>query len=177
VIRPAPRKYGPKNPALCQRAQRSLGGGAATTRRKGRSSILEAPSDSAPHLRDAAVRQREAHVLRAVRDYLTLLPGVVVIRQNTGMLPIEGRFVRFGIEGFPDLFGSVPWCYRLKTPQIRPDGAPCGACGPRPFAFEIKRPGGKRSPAQLAMAATLEAAGWLYACVESVEQVQAVLGR
>ncbi len=119
--------------------------------------------------------------MRAIRDYLAMLPGVLTFRANTGALPVGDRFVRFGIEGFPDLFGSMPWCWLTDRPlhacRYGHGGVRTGGHGPRPWALEVKRPGAKRSPTQLAMAATLEAAGWLYACVESVADVQRALGR
>jgi len=177
VIRPGVRRQAPANragtPARIDAGVRTR---VRTPRSRPGGSQGSQARNSAPHLRQAAGRQREAPVLRAVLDFLAMLPGVVSFRQNTGALPVGKRFVRFGVKGMPDVLGSVPWCYSLSVPAFRCPSKH-GFHGSRAMALEIKRPGGERSPAQLAMAATLEAAGWLYACVESLEQVQEALGR
>ena len=145
------------------------------------------PDRQTPHLRSATPQRPEREILRAVLDFLALQPGVIAWRMNTGMAMLPGRGgqlqpVRFGVKGLPDVLGSVAWCWRSFVParvDRRCDhGLGCtGVHGPRPFAFEVKRRGGQRSPAQLAMAATLETAGWLVAVVTSVDEVRAVLGR
>jgi len=72
---------------------------------------------------------REAQVLRGVVQ-ACLARGVPIRRQNTGAMMVEGRFVRFGKAGNSDLTGIVPGGRRLDV--------------------EVKRPGRRPTPQQIA---------------------------
>lgn len=56
--------------------------------------------------------------------------GIVVWRNNTGALPVENRFVRFGLPGSPDIIGHIPeWKLMREGMAV-------------PFYWEVKRSGG-----------------------------------
>ena len=133
--------------------------------------------------------RKESEILRAILDYLAVCPGVVAFRANVGAVQAEyrgkRRFVRFGVKGMPDVIGSVAWCYpqdRSVTlcrghPEIEPLLHRLWVHRPRPFGFEVKRPGEPLSPEQSTFGALLARAGWIFRRVECVADVQRALGR
>ena len=91
----------------------------------------------------------------------------------SGSLPdAHGRWVRFGLEGSPDVLG---FCRGWTTPG----GAICGPpvrhpCG-HMLAFEVKTPAGRLRPAQLAWGHQASEAGVCYGVVRSVADALALL--
>jgi len=106
-------------------------------------------------MRAAAMQQlqaTEAQIQQSIIQYLTL-KGWHVLRQNAGaLLNPQGRPVRMGEPGTPDLLA-------IK------DGQP-------PLFVEVKRPGKRPTPIQAAMAARLTAHGARCLVATSVEDVQ-----
>lgn len=108
----------------------------------------------------------ESSVQAAIRDYL-VMRGAVVIRLNSGVMPTpdgERRFIanswyapghRQETAGAPDLLIM----YRGTA-----------------FAIEVKRPGGRQSPAQREFQAAWEAAGGWYILASSVDDVIREIG-
>lgn len=108
----------------------------------------------------------ESSVQSAIRDYL-VMRGAVVIRLNSGVMPTpdgERRFIanswyapghRQETAGAPDLLIM----YRGTA-----------------FAIEVKRPGGRQSPAQREFQAAWEAAGGWYILASSVDDVIREIG-
>jgi len=97
-------------------------------------------------------------------EYLGRCPEVFAVRQNTGAMFGEHKgkrwAVRFGVPGQADIAGYLrgdPW--------------------PRPFYFEVKRPGARPTPAQASFLLARAADGCLAATVWSVDDVRVVLGR
>lgn len=101
-------------------------------------------------------RPTEAQVLRQVKAYLdaTRLP---YFRMNTGAVANAGRWIRFGSRGMSDLLILLP--------------------GGRALWCEVKRPGGKPTPAQQAFLGMVRARGCAGAVVTSVEELREVLQR
>jgi hypothetical protein len=98
----------------------------------------------------------ESTVLSAVLQVLGKHPKVGGFwRQNTGAHEVDGRRIRYGIPGCPDVIG---W---LK------DG--------RFMAIEVKRPGGELTPAQAAFLAKAEKDGCFTLVAKSVDDVMAAL--
>jgi hypothetical protein len=50
---------------------------------------------------------KESLVLKACLDYLRLR-GIVCIRNNTGSVKVDDRYVRFGEAGSADIIGCLP---------------------------------------------------------------------
>ncbi len=74
---------------------------------------------------------------------------------------------------------KLPGCYVVKTHgSIYSAGQPdlLGCYQGRTLALEVKRPGGKPTPLQLAVLKKWEAAGAIAAVVHSVEEVKEILG-
>lgn len=71
----------------------------------------------------------ENDVKAAVLDYLSIIPGIHIERQNTGAMMVGTRFVRFNKKGASDLRGC-----------IAPEGVS--------LIIELKRPGKKPTPDQ-----------------------------
>ena len=89
-----------------------------------------------------------AEVLIAVGS----MPNVLAWRNNTGALRgVNGRFVRFGLVGSPDILACV---------------------NGRFVGLECKTARGKQSQAQMVFAAALSAAGGVYAVVRSAEEAK-----
>lgn len=78
-------------------------------------------------------------------------------RNNRGTQQIGGRWVRFGIDGQADISGVLRGGRRLE--------------------IEVKRPGQRQSPAQVAFQQAIEALGGLYVVATSVEDVVRGLAR
>ena len=98
----------------------------------------------------------ESAVLSAVLQVLGKHPKVGGFwRQNTGAHEVDGRRIRYGIPGCPDVIG---W---LK------DG--------RFMAIEVKRPGGELTPAQAAFLAKAANDGCFTLVARSVDDVMAAL--
>lgn len=89
-------------------------------------------------------------------------PDLFIWRQNVGAAQVDGdRWVAFGVPGCADILGVLR--------------------GGRFLAIEVKRPGGRQSPAQKVFQATVEKQGGLYvlafSVAEAVAAVDAALGR
>ena len=80
----------------------------------------------------------EAEVSQQVREAAQML-GLKLERQNTGGLKVAGRYVAFGEQGDPD--------YRATLP------------GGRRLGLEIKRPGQRPTPGQMAKLRALNEEG------------------
>ena len=91
----------------------------------------------------------EAVVLSQCLDYLHKI-GVFCWRNNVGGAKVNGRFMRFGMAGSPDIIGIV---------------------NGRFFAVETKAPGGKLSDAQHAWHARAMAAGCDVLVVRSLDEL------
>jgi hypothetical protein len=165
VIRPAPRRQEPQEPAQPRRTSqiRRGGRGGRITAAPESSPGGESRADPAPHLRDAVPARKESEVLAEVLRYLRSRPDVVAWRVNTGAMVGEykgkRRFVRFGEPGQSDIQGYLtaePW--------------------PRPFFLEVKRPGGKLTPAQLQFLVQRRADGCLAGAAWSADDAGWVLG-
>lgn len=92
--------------------------------------------------RASVARALERDVLSGVLEACRAL-GIPAQRRNTGAMAIEGRRVRFGKPGDPDIDGTIP-----RGPQQ----------GKR-LGIEVKRPGERPRPAQLQRLAEIRAAG------------------
>ena len=93
----------------------------------------------------------EKHVLAAVIKYLRHHPKVASVQRNQSGVFMEGnRVIRVGFVGKLDLGGYLK--------------------GGRAYEIEVKRPGGKPSPAQAARIEKLRADGVLTGCVSSIEE-------
>jgi hypothetical protein len=97
----------------------------------------------------------ESDVLVAVLEALELLRQQGKVgrfwRQNTGAHQIDGRYVRYGTPGCPDILG---W---LKNGRF--------------MCIEIKRPGGELTPDQAAFLANAEKDGCFALVARSVDDV------
>jgi hypothetical protein len=102
---------------------------------------------------------RETDIVASCLAYLRLRK-VPAWRQNTGCATFGAggrrRFVRFAVEGCSDILGVLPPSGRL-------------------LAVEVKRPGGKLTPAQAAFIDHVRAAGGLGVVVRSVDDLAAAL--
>ncbi len=114
--------------------------------------------------------KRESEIQRAILDYLELVPGVTVWRQNTGAMfgVYKGKrwAVRFGQPGLPDILGWV-------TCPVIERGGVCQLA--RFLAIEVKAPGKRLSDAQAAFMGSVRAAGGVAIVARGVEDVQSVL--
>ena len=102
-----------------------------------------------PQSRYKPPAQRESAVLDACKGILEAHPGVALWwRQNTGgMAPSEGRFVKFGFTGAPDLMAVM--------------------VGGRYLAVECKATGRKATAAQQSFLDNVRDAGGLAVCVDT----------
>jgi hypothetical protein len=94
---------------------------------------LLTPAASSPRRRSpgSGFIPKESAVLAAILEALLYERSVAWARRmNTGATKIEGRFIRFGFPGCPDILGQSK------------DG--------RLIAIEVKRPKGRQRPAQIA---------------------------
>lgn len=98
---------------------------------------------------------RESTVLSQCLAYLSIC-RIPCWRLNTGALPVGKRFVRFGVPGSADILGVIP-----------PSG--------RALAVEVKRPGGRISPTQVAWLDLFRSAGGLALVVHSIEELRLAL--
>lgn len=103
---------------------------------------------------------KESDVTRVCTDWLTLI-GAVVVRVNSGGMPIDGRYVKFNSEdGCADTLVCLP--------------------GGRWLSLELKRPGRDRTKPerrarQEAHRARVRAAGGLAIVARSLDELQAEL--
>jgi hypothetical protein len=87
----------------------------------------------------------EKDLLKGAKDLISAR-GVVLLRNNTGALRnAQGRLVRFGRPGSPDLYGAIP------ASRVLPHG--------RSLWAEAKRPGNRPTPLQAAFLAELQSIG------------------
>lgn len=75
-------------------------------------------------------------------------------RNNTGATRIEGRYIRFGSPGSPDIVACVKGRF---------------------WAIETKRPGGRLSDAQKAVCAAIEKAEGIYLVIRNVSELNTAL--
>lgn len=107
---------------------------------------------------------RESDILRKIREAVGKMDGVVLWRNNTGMLEDRnGTKVRFGLcEGSADLVGMV----RVTA---------CAGIA-RFFAMEVKQPGKKPTPKQVAFLKLVNDMGGYGCWVDSVENAVELVG-
>lgn len=122
--------------------------------------------------RDAKGKPLESPIRDAIRAALSALPGVVLWRNNTGMLrDRNGTPLRFGLaQGSADLVGIVQvTVYRpVQGPRMGVDDWKAATLG-RFFACEVKRPGERPSIDQYAWLDVVNAAGGYGCWADSVE--------
>lgn len=108
----------------------------------------------------------ESSLLKAAKDYLSLR-GCLVFRANSGVLAgANGRPVRFGTPGHPDLYGVLP---RHNPPHFSPFVPyPSG----RAFFIELKAGKNKPTARQAAVLAELELRGAAVAVIRSIDELQ-----
>ena len=103
-------------------------------------------------------KRSEREIQKAILDYLRLR-SILAVRFNTGATAIparagkKARFIRYGLRGAADII-----------------------CWPRPnegdtWWLEVKRPGEKQSPAQIAFQKLVESHGHRYAVVTDLQDV------
>ena len=103
-----------------------------------------------------AVQPKEATILQAILHLLSVHPRVAWAKRfNTGAMPIQDRFMRFGFRGCSDILGQLK------------DG--------RFLALEVKRPGKVTTKDQQLFLDRVNRHHGLAACVHSLEEVDAVL--
>ena len=99
----------------------------------------------------------EADIQRAVLARISIIPGCVFWRSNTGAAQLGNRYVAFGLRGAADLTGCI---------------APFG----RRVEIELKTETGRQSEDQKKFQAMIEAVGGLYILSRDVDSaVDAVL--
>ena len=130
--------------------------------------------------RQAARPELEADLMKRTRAALSKEPDVVIFRNNVGALRDErGVKVTYGLGvGSADLVGSL---------TVMADGLierPDRTFGPvtrqrvaRSLAIEVKRPGEKPTPEQVAWQEAMRRAGWVVAICTSPEEALDLIGR
>lgn len=94
----------------------------------------------------------EADVIKAIDEALSLF-GIFHFRNNTGAIKTtRGTFVRFGFPGSADFLGICP--------------------GGKFLSVEVKRPGGRLSPAQSAWLDAVNREGGVAIWVDSVDSLE-----
>lgn len=93
----------------------------------------------------------EQDILRAILDYLIRIKHIYCWRNNSGAMVKDDHFVRFGKVGSADILGVLP------------DG--------KFLAIEVKRPGGKTTPAQDDFLALVRKNGGVAIVAHGVEDV------
>lgn len=130
----------------------------------------------------------ETNILLAIRSELTRRDDVVLFRNNVGMLKDgTGRPVKYGLGvGSADLIGSVTvdiLTGDLVDCPLVIDGAPIHYPGhrrttiARSLAIEVKRPGKKRTPEQIAWGELVTRMGWIYGVATSVADAVEIVER
>lgn len=127
-------------------------------------------------------RPLERDVLAAIRARLALIPGVVLFRNNTGMLrDRRDTPVRYGLAvGSADLIGSVrvealPLIGARKPSAIEFTTTRGPMTIARSLAIEVKRPGEKPTEAQVRWLAMVTAAGWIAGVCTSADEAVALV--
>src|SRR5262245_42370766 len=103
--------------------------------------------------------QTESQISKSIRDALDKL-GIPNWRMNSGVVRVRGGFMRLAPEGTPDI---------LAAPNV-PEGMTAWEC-PKLLWIEVKKPGGKLRPAQLAFGDRMRNRGHAWLCVESFHEV------
>lgn len=91
----------------------------------------------------------EKQILKSILDYLEI-KKIFHWRQNTGALKVQGRFIRFGEVGSPDIF-------IVRRGQI--------------IGLEVKTDKGTQSDFQKEWQTNFESAGGIYHLVRSIDDV------
>lgn len=71
-------------------------------------------------------------------------------KNQTGVLPVAGRYVHAGKPGVPDVVGVMPWCFRCSTPHQTTPGYAGNKFTGRLIAVECKTGTGRLSKIQRA---------------------------
>jgi hypothetical protein len=98
---------------------------------------------------------RERDIQKTILDYLEL-HHILHYRQNTGAVKRNGRMIRYGIPGLPDIVCVI---------------------GGRYVGIEVKAPGESPSLEQMQFGDSLEAAGGVYIVADCIEQFQHDIGK
>jgi hypothetical protein len=93
--------------------------------------------------------------MREILNYLDSRAGLYAWRNNTGAVKVEGRWVRFGCPGSPDILAVQ--------------------AGGRMVGVEVKAALGSQSAGQKAWQRRIERLGGLYILARSVDDVRAAL--
>lgn len=98
---------------------------------------------------------QERDILAEILIAVTALPGAFVVRANTGTARTpDGRLVRFGRPGQPDVVGCIRGRY---------------------VGIEAKTPNGRQSEAQKNYQAAIERAGGIYIIARSADEAISAL--
>jgi len=98
---------------------------------------------------------KESEIMAEIMVEVGAIEGVMMWRNNTGMIKsADGRFVRFGQPGSPDLIAIANGKF---------------------VGLEVKTPKGRVSPVQRKWRAACEAAGGRYAVVRSAHDAWAAI--
>jgi hypothetical protein len=101
-------------------------------------------------------KPNETALVKAVLTYLNHVRRIPAFRVNTGAARYGKRLVRYGTPGMADVIGVIP-----------PDGVL--------LAVECKMPGNQLTELQKAWGDLVTAAGGVYVCVRSVDELIAAL--
>lgn len=125
----------------------------------------------------------ERDIQREILAFLNAQPGICAWKAGAGLIPTsDGRRVRMGKAGVSDVIGWIR-CHLALDAAGMPEIERCHRVGRREcffprhisafIAVEVKRPGGKPTPAQLDYLARLKDAGSPLAMVAtSVDEVR-----
>ena len=112
---------------------------------------------------------KESDTVRAILDYLALR-GIFAWRQNSRVVMLPGRggkdrpYRMGGMKGMADIIGIVP---------CTAHGIHCPCPGGKFLGIEVKQPGNKPTPEQLAFLQAVVKAGGFAFVAHSVADVQA----
>ena len=120
-------------------------------------------------------KERESDILRTISEGLSAL-RIWHMRCNSGAMFGEyagkKRMLRFGRRGMADVLALPRIC---EAGHINCTDGDKPHCGPTVFWLEIKRPGEKQSPDQIAFEQEVTAEGHRYLVAHSWEDVRAAL--
>lgn len=102
-------------------------------------------------------RKNETKIQKTIVDALTAA-GIYCLRINSGVVQTKRGFCHLAPKGTPDVIGSLP-----------------ASAGAKFFALEVKQPGEKLSPEQLAWRDMAERNGILHATVTSAAEALQVV--
>lgn len=108
----------------------------------------------------------ETVLVKAVLDYLRFVRRWPAWRNNTGAVRVGRRLIRFGEVGAADVLGILP---AGRYPLLDPTTAG------RLLAVEVKRPGNRPTPAQLAWLDMVREAGAVALVVHSLDELAGLL--